>query len=181
MAAERRKREVDLLQPLAGLVVEPLEWRRTGWSDRSWELHAASAVVGELKLEGTFRVRAVGQTSAGRWQIERLGFFGRQIEVRTATGGVAATVQRGWLGKGRVRLQTGRELNWLPTNFWMNRWAFVGEQGQSFVEFAPGGGVFRRNYLVRVAPEARGMHELPVMIMLGHFLDVLRRRSQRHH
>jgi hypothetical protein len=169
------------MQSLAELAMEPLEWRCAGWGDRSWELHAASALLGTLRLEGVFRITARAETDTGQWHLTRTGFFGRRIEVHEA-GAMreVASVNRGWLGRATVRFATGREIAWEPINFWTTQWAFLAEHRQPLVEFGRGPGFLKRIYTVKVVRDARGLKELPILVTLGLFLLVLRARSQRH-
>ena len=169
------KREVEVPQPLAELAKEPLEWKCVGITDASWDLYAGASLIGALRL-GAMRMSGTAEIAPGRWKIFRMGLFGSVHVSAEGARTEAAKFSKKWY-RGRVKLETGQELEWGPTNFWATRWAWTGENGQPAVEFRRKGWLGRAN-MALVAPEARAMGELPVLLILGQFLMI--RRAQAH-
>ena len=175
MQANGHKREADVLQPLAELVKQPLEWKCKGLTDAAWDLYSGSDLIGALRL-GALRMSGTAEIQPTKWKIFRMGLFGSVHVSAEGAKSEVAKFSKKWY-RGRVKLDTGRELEWGPTNFWATRWAWTGEGGQPMVEFRRKGWMGRAN-LAHVAPEARGMHELGVLLILGQFLMI--RRAQAH-
>lgn len=165
-----------MLQPLAEVALQPLEWKCLGvFTDSSWALWAPGVRLGELRL-GAMRMSGTAELGTNHWKLYQVGILGGQIRMRADGAKTdAAVFTRKWY-RGRVKLETGRELEWGPTNFWATRWAFTSENRQPLV-------TFRRHWLGRavsatVAPEARGAGDLGVLLVLGQFLMI--RRAQAH-
>lgn len=162
-------------QPLAELAKEPLEWKCVGITDGSWDLYGGGAPIGTLRL-GALRMSGAAEIQPAKWKIFRMGLFGSVHVAAEGAKTEAAKFSKKWY-RGRVKLDTGREFEWGPTNFWATRWAWTGENGQPAIEFSRKGWMGRANLAV-VSPEARAMPELGVMLVLGQFLMI--RRAQAH-
>ena len=163
-----------MLQPLAELAKEPLEWKCIGITDSSWDLRGAGGVAGTLRL-GALGTSGEAEIAPTKWKIFRMGLFGGVRVVAAGAHREAASYSQKWY-RGRVKLETGRELEWGPTNFWATRWAFTADNRQPVVEFRRKGWLGRANEVV-VAPEARGASDLGVLLVLGQFLMIKRARA----
>lgn len=166
-----------MLQPLADLALQPLEWKCVGvFTDSSWDLWATTTRLGGLRL-GAMRMSGTAEVGSAHWKLYQVGILGGQIRMRADGAKVdAAVFSKKWY-RGRVKLETGRELEWGPTNFWATRWAFTSENRQVVLEFRRKGWLGRA-MTVTVAPESRGAGDLGVLLVLGQFLMI--RRAQAH-
>ena len=157
--------------PIAELARDPLEWKAVGLTDRAWDLYAGGQRSGEMRV-GALRSSAAAEIGKAKWKVMTVGLFGKTVVLAEGAHRETAAFTRKWY-RGRVKFDTGRELEWGPTNFWTTRWAFTAENRQPLVLFRRKG-FFRRTTVIELAPEARGMGELAVLLIIGQFLMIRR-------
>ncbi len=81
-------------------------------------------------------------------------------------------MEPGWTGSGPVQFSDGRGYRWTKTSFWRPEWTFAARDGRILIQFFPRASL-RMRATVAVDPSARGIRELPVLLLLGWYLLVL--------
>jgi len=148
---------------------------------RAYELRAGEQPVGSLQFEKTLSSLATAKLAAWEWGFEREGLWSRRLRVcQAGSKGNLAVFQSDWRGNGVLTLADGGSVAWKRQNFWGTEWAFLTPSGQAMVGFKREVGLkmaarvtLRRAYADRP--------ETPLLMALGWYLIVLRRRKRQRH
>ena len=150
-----------------------LTWSRaSGWK-RTFTLAAGDLPAGRLEFQSAFGTLAKAETAGGCWTFKRVGFWQQRATIRAcgAETDLASFQNQTWSGGGTLECAGGQRFR-ATTNFWQNRLQFETETGDVVVRFAYGG-VFSLKAHVEVAPDARTLHELPLLVCFGWYLAVM--------
>jgi hypothetical protein len=139
----------------------------------NFELRADDEIVGSLRWERSAHATAV--TADRRWAFNREGFWRSRITVRVP-GSVTtfAVFYPRWLGGGSLEGQPGRPLRMVSRSWWRAQWDWVDEVGQPLVHIKNQGRWFEVKYRVVIERQAIALPEMPLLVMLGLYVIVLR-------
>jgi hypothetical protein len=158
-------------------VVQDLAWIQPVRTQQAFELHAGDTVVATLRLEHASL--AIGEGDGHRWTFQREGFWHPRVAVRLPdSDDNAATFQASWSGGGSLELRD-RVLRFGPANFWHSQWDWQDGEKQSLVHFKSQHGFLKMEGQVEIEPSAAALPELPLIVVLGWYLLVWRRRRRR--
>lgn len=165
---------------LSELVLRDLEWGRVRWAPPAFTLRFDDATVAELEFPKLFTVKAVGRTENVELEFRPLRVFRPSYEVRAAGGDAVGIFRpRSFFGGGELRCPGGASFLWLRSRLF-HEWTFHDRHGSPLVRVRrrfgprpPGGGCL-------VEPAAASLPELPLLVLLGLFLTVLRAGATRY-
>jgi hypothetical protein len=147
-----------------------------------YELRVGDSVAGTLQLHGLFGSLATAQTEDGGWTFRRSGFLRKSVSVspRGSDAEIAVFRETGWSHGGVLRMQDGWTLR-VKANFWLTSFDICAEGGSVLVTYRRIWSPFRRSASVRILPDAAGLNNLPLLVMLGCSIVVMaiRERASR--
>jgi hypothetical protein len=163
------------LAPVAGLAGRHGEWRRPSLFRREYELVAEGRTFARLRVGRGFRMTARLETHEGQWRIARRGLWRAAVAVtREGQDQPFAELERGWRGNGTLQFENGPRYLWRLTRFWVGEHQFRTESEQVVLTQRPSAIVASlRRVRVEVSPSAEGVRELPVLLGLGGYLQVV--------
>ena len=160
----------------------PLYWIQPKALERWFELRAEDRVVATLGWQTSCGTLARGEAADGRWTFKRVGFLNPRVTVRESGSEIdLAVFWPRWLGDGTLEFAYGRAFRWQSTNFWATDWMFADADGTPVVAFKQGSpegklsDMFKMQALIDIYPEARDLPELPLLVLVGWYLMILRR------
>jgi hypothetical protein len=118
--------------------VVDLELTRTRGEGR---VHALEG-VGTLRLQGLFGRAATAEADGTRWEIARLGFWGRRIEAIDVTSSAVGEFEPRGLRRGGALRWADREFALRPASSWRERYALA--DGDRELDLLDGKGWGRR-------------------------------------
>jgi hypothetical protein len=150
-------------------VGQELVWTRLKGFPRSFELKSTDESFAVLtRRRGT---HFIGETAEGRWSFKRSGFIHQRVSIRAGDSEQDfATVAMSWKGCGTLELPPSRRYQWTQVSFWRQRYAFRDERSREMLQAY--GGSFGK-LRVSIGPEARGVEELPLLVLLSGYLMML--------
>jgi hypothetical protein len=175
--------ELATARPLADGLYGDLVWSRPGVFRRELRLESGSDVLAVLRWENLFSFEAVGESADGRWIFGRrhaASLLGTTVVREADTQAELATFTRHWRGTGTLRFASGAEFKFERSGFWRPVHFWSSSRQPRLVAFQTSYG-FRRRYQMEVDPAARGVAELPVLVLLGGYLMVLLHRQGHAH
>ena len=154
-------------------VANGLGWLQPNALKSEYELRSGEELVETLKFRGMFGTLATAECADGAWTFKRVGFWQHRATIRAQGSDADLAVFRNntWASGGELTFQDGRTFR-ASTNLWMTRFAFTGAGDEPLVRFHYGG-VFHRSADVELAPEARTLPELPLLVLFGWYLVIM--------
>jgi hypothetical protein len=168
----------SVLPLLARVDRDGLLWSRGGPFSSEHRLDAGDQRVATLRFVGRFRRSAVAECGAAHWRLERPSVWSGVIRIVDAdTGELVGLFRRRFLGGGTLELENGNRYRWRRFGLWVARWGFEREQGgDPLVTFRSRVTLFQTRDEVAIDADARRLPELPLLLVLGRYLNVRRRR-----
>jgi hypothetical protein len=158
-----------------------LYWVQPERFARWFELRTEGQLVATLGWETSCGTLARGEAASGSWTLKRVGFLNPRVTVRESGSEVdLATFWPRWMGDGTLEFAYGKAFRWQSTNFWATDWMFTATDGTPLVAFKEGseeGGLsnlFKMQSLVEIQAQALELVELPLLILVGWYLMILR-------
>lgn len=163
---------------IRGLISNGLKWVQPSAFTTQFELRTDLELVGTLAFRTAFGSLATAESADGCWTFKRVGFLQTRVTIRSCGDDrdLATFKNQTWSGGGTLELATGEKLL-AETNDWRTSLQFTAKSGEVLVRFNTGG-VFHLSATVVVNPQAAGMNELPLIVMLGWYLIVMMRSDQ---
>jgi hypothetical protein len=161
------------MRKIVSLIDRELKWSQPRALKQEYALHAGDELAATLIFPNSLRCAATGQSADGSWDFNREGPFHTRIVVRN-TGSpeeIAAFKKPAWKACGILELPDGRTYR-TASNFWASRYCFIDSEEQPIVDLK-NCGVLHRAANVTIAGRAAAIPELPMMVMLAWYLDVL--------
>ncbi len=157
------------VQDVAG---HPLEWVRPALLRPEYELRApAEEIVATLRWPSSFRSLAEAEAADGLWTFKRAGFLRPRVTIRVAGSDEdVGTFRPEWTGNGVLTLEGARPPQWAASNFLRTRFAWEDEGGDPLVSFRVR--TLKAGADVEVAPAARSLGSLSLLVLLGWYLAV---------
>jgi hypothetical protein len=158
-------------------VGQNLTWIQPARTQQAFELHAGDVVVATLRFGRASP--AIGEGDGHRWTFTREGFWHPRVRVRLpGSDDNVATFQASWSGGGSLQL-SDRVQRFRAANFWHSQWDWQDGDKHSLVRFKSHRGLLKMEGQVEIEPGAAGVPELPLIVVLGWYLLVWRRRRRR--
>ena len=141
---------------------------------RHFELRADDDVLATLTWVSMLGSLAKGESDDGCWTFKRGGFIRTHVTVRDCQAQDELGIFRNntWAGGGTLELPEGARYV-ANSNFWQTRYDIRTTDEAPVVTFERIGGVMHLGSDVSVHTQARGMRQLPWLIMLGWYLTVM--------
>jgi hypothetical protein len=159
---------VSTIRDVAG---QELAWVQPARTHQAFELHAGDEVVASLRFERSSL--AIGEADTHRWSFKREGFWHPRVTVRLPdSDDNAALFQPSWAGGGTLELP-GRILRFGAANFWHSQWDWQDSDNKALVHFKSHHGFLKTEGQVEIEPDATGLPELSLLVVLGWYLLVL--------
>lgn len=161
------------MRKLAELINRELKWTQPSALKMHYELHAGEEHAATLHFRSSYGSFAMGASADGCWTFKRAGFFQTRLTIRACNEDTDIAVFRNntWSGGGTLELPGGRKLL-ATTNLWQTNLEFKTESGETLLRFKSGG-LIHLSASVELQPEAVGLAELPLLVMLGWYLIVM--------
>ena len=161
-----------------------LYWVQPKAFARWFELRTDDQQFATLGWETSCGSLARGSTADGDWTFKRVGFLNPRVTVREAGSEVnLATFWPRWLGDGTLEFAYGVSFRWQSTNFWGTDWIFSAADGTPLLALKEGSrdrkiaNLFKTESLVEIHAEARRLTELPLLVLTGWYLMILRQED----
>jgi len=163
---------------------EPIEWVQPKTFQNRYELRSGDNLVATLEFPKAFGSLANATAADGRWTFKRVGFFSTRITIRIeGQEDELAIYHPKWTGsEGRLQFTSGVEYIWKVANFWATQ--FVWQIGdQPIIQYRPGldesnvSDWFKTQARVEILPEAAGIKELSLLVLLGWYLMILKQQD----
>jgi hypothetical protein len=166
------------MRSLESIDLSRLEWDQPKGMRRYFELRSGDDVVATMEWTGAFSNRAIVTSTAGRWFIDRPGFWQRKVVAWNADSNtrLAALNYNLW-HEGDLVLASEQAFHWGAQNFWRTRWAFTDAAGQPVVQFNTGNRWFRMAGTVKIPVGAERRDELLLLIVTGWYLAYMARQD----
>lgn len=163
-----------MIKKLAEYVEQELKWVQPAGSKMEYELRAGDEVIAALRFRSSFGSFATATSADGTWTFKRVGFFQTKVTIRAAESDTDLAVfeNNTWKSGGTLKFPNGREFL-ANTNFWANQWNFATESGEPLISYRKISGVIHLSSAVEIHPLAKGMPEMPLMVMLGWYLILM--------
>jgi len=177
LPGQRRGQPDQAEQDRAGDGADRGAWDALRGKGERYELRSADVV--EARLWYQRRSGAQGCAGEGRWRFSRAGFWHPRVIIEAAGSRreIARFTTR-WLGTGSLEMPDGARFHWGPSNFWQSQWAWQDGAGAPLLRFGRGGGHTwgpgKAAGSVTVDEASRTLPELPLLLLLGWYLELLR-------
>ncbi|KPL23063.1 MAG: hypothetical protein AMJ93_05565 [Anaerolineae bacterium SM23_84] len=162
----------------------PLCWVQPKTFDRWFELRAGDDLIATLGWHTSCGSLAAAESADGRWTFKRVGFLNPRVTIREAGSELdLAVFWPRWLGDGSLEFAYRRTFRWQATDFWGTHWCFTDADGTPLVAFKPGAekarlsDLFKNQAMVEIHPQGRDARELPILVLLGWYLMILRQED----
>lgn len=162
-----------MVKEIAGHIGQELKWVQPRAWKMEYELRAGNELVATLRFRSSFGSFATAESADGCWTFKRVGFWQTKATIRGCGSDtdIATFKNNTWSGGGTLELSDGPKIL-ATTNVWQTNFEFKSEAGETLVRFKPGGFV-HLSATVEIKPDAAGMAELPLIVMLGWYLTVM--------
>jgi len=164
-----------------GMGGKRLHWTQRRFGERNFELRSTDEVLGSLRWERVLGTLATGTFQGKSWTFKRIGFWNPRITLREEGSAENIGVFHPSLwGGGTLTLRSRRNFDWTTRNVWMTEWAFVDEGGRTMFAMQEGkedarwSDAFKTQAVVEIEPTGEECSVLPLLILLGWYLFVLR-------
>ena len=162
------------MKKIATLIDRELKWSQPHAFKQEYELRTAGdELAAILVFPNSLRCNATGQSADGSWDFNREGPFHTRIVVRTSGSSeeIAVFKKSVWKACGVLELPDGRTFR-TASNLWASRYSFLDASEEPIVELK-NCGVLHRAANLTIAQRVKDLPELPMMVMLAWYLDVM--------
>lgn len=161
------------MQKIATVIDRELKWEQPSAFKQLYELRSNDGLVATLTFPNSFRCNATGESGDGSWDFHREGPFHSRILIRPtgSTDPIAIFQKSWWKSWGTLEFPDGRAYR-SASNLWASRYSFLDKSGEPIVELK-NCGVLHRAATLTIARRALDIKELPMMVILAWYLDVM--------
>lgn len=160
---------------------EHLTWVQPKAIKHEYELCDESEVYGRLVFPKSFGTLAEIESAEGRWTLKRVGFIHTSVTIREEgkDENVGVFKPSGWGSRGTLELTSGNKYEWRLENFWATRFEIKDSSGDTIVRYHSGkddsniSDMFKNQARVSFTEQARNLHELSLLILIGWYLIVM--------
>lgn len=155
-----------------------LEWKQPSAFQRQFELRSGDSVLARLHFVRMLGSSAVGEVVGSTWTLKRSGHFSTRASARIeGSTEDLITYEPNFTGtKGLFRLPGGETLQFRALNFWSSEWGLQDARGEMLLRFHLKG-TLSTGADVEVAPEARELANLPLLLIVTWYVLVLHRED----
>lgn len=158
------------MKPIGDFAALQLQWDESPEVKQRYDLRTGDELLATLAFER--RTLANAECAAGRWTFKREGFWRPQVTIREIGSESNLAVFRPHLGGGgELSAGDGEPYHFKSANFWSTEWIWQ-HQDRTLVAYKRGDG-FGMKAGVDIAPEARQLPQLSLLVVLGWYLMVL--------
>ncbi len=162
------------LSPFTDVDVAALRWIRTSVEPPAYSLLSGDRPLVDLRWERPTGSLATARSSGGTWSLKRGGFLGPHVTIRTSPDGTDLARLEVHLRQGVLDVLGGRSYRLRRAGLLVPAWQVTDATGRRLAHIEPvrvdsrleGGSV-------EVAPEARGLADLPLLLVVGWYFIVL--------
>ena len=165
------------MKKIRELTTQELKWLQPHALKMEYELLDGHELVATLRFRSSFRSLATGESADGCWTLKREGAFHQHVVIRAcdSTQEVAVFRKSLWKCSGTLELPGGRTFR-AHSNVWNTRYTVTSSSEEPVIEMK-NYGFFRRAATVRITHRADGVAEIPFLVMLAFYLDVLEQKD----
>ncbi len=161
------------------------QWVQPRAAQNRFELRAGEELFAVLEFPKPFGSLAVASTEEERWSFKRAGFFSPRVTVRSeGSESDLAVFRPKWTGnEGTLQFPDGAAYIWKTANFWATQYLWQKETGEPLILYKQGiedaglGDLFKTQARVEIQPAAQGLKELPLLVLLGWYLMILKQQD----
>jgi len=164
------------VKKIATLAGRNLKWTQPRAFKREYELRAGDELAATLRFQGGFSSRATAESGDGCWLFHREGAFVRTTRIRACNSDVVIGTFKANTWKSGGTLEIGGRVFNATSRAFSSRYSFVRENGEALVELK-NSGFLHRSAQVTLHPGAATDPQLPILVMLGWYLDLLMQRD----
>jgi hypothetical protein len=170
------------MKPLADAINSQLFWEQPKLSQRNYILRSEEDTFGQLHFNSAFNTTADATSSDEHYVIKQMGFLSGRISVQSVNSAVdLASYWPDWTGTvGEILFSTGEKYSWGATNFIATKFAINVIDGPELITYLSGSrnrkfsNLFKQQAHIVIAPEAWRINELPILVLLGWYLVIVR-------
>jgi hypothetical protein len=161
------------MQKIATVIDRELKWEQPSAFKQLYELRTNDGLVATLTFPNSFRCNATGQSADGCWDFHREGPLHSRILIRPcgSSDHMAMFQKSWWKSCGTLELPDARAFR-TASNLWASRYSFLDKSGEPIIELK-NCGVLHRAATLTIARRALDIPELPMMVILAWYLDVM--------
>lgn len=166
------------MNSLRFLIGSPVTWRHAPEKKRSLEVWAHDEVVGKITWPGLIGQDAEAVCADGQWRFDAQGLTARTVVITTlGPEEPVGTMHIAWLaGRGTVELTNGTIYDWLRTSFLPPERCFLTRYGSPLIRIKAKFPTARIRGTVIIEPAGGNDPNLPLLTLIGIYLQVLRSR-----
>jgi hypothetical protein len=164
---------------LSNFVGLPLTWVPTAVLKDRYDLIAPDNTTLATLDMSNWSSKATAHVPEGTLFLRKESWTGLKVAITAGEQGPrVASYQRKWTGtSGQLSFPDGRSFTWKKVNFWGTQKAWIDSVSNvPYVQFAIG--KFSRKSTVTIAPQAMGIQELSLLVVLGLYNSIVEKRDQ---
>jgi len=161
------------MEKISGEAAQPLKWVQPSGLKLEYELLAGETEAATLKFRSCWGTLARAESADGCWTFKRNGFWQTRASIRMcgANTDLAVFQNNTWTGGGTLTFTAGARYK-ATTNLWMTNYEIRTENDEPLVRFNYGG-LFRLSAQVEIQSAAKGLADLPLLVLFGWYLAVM--------
>ena len=153
---------------------------RKGWFSHEYELTDKVYTYGKMTYHRLTKRKATAIAATGTWIFQREGLFSRSISITDENGQTMGVLIRNWFSaRGILKLDTGFQAEFYRPSIWSHKniWNSVDDGEIMNFESHP----FSLTDTIHLDQSFKQTALIPLLIFLGSYLTILRRRRQARH
>ena len=160
------------MKKISTVIGREARWTQPKAFKQEFELRVGDELVATLRFPRTFSSDATGESADGCWQFKRTGVFSHTIAIKDCnTDKEVGTFRSSWkCSRGTLELPDGKTFR-AGSNLWQSRFTFTGSSDEPLIELK-NSGCLHHSAGVHISTHAAKMPELPLLVILGWYLDV---------
>jgi hypothetical protein len=161
------------MKKIPTLIGRELKWSQPRVLKMEFELCVGDELAATMRFPSSFRSEARGESADGCWTFRRFGAFCYRVAISTCSSDaeIASFKSNRMHSGGVLTLSDGRVFH-VRGNIWGSRYTFTHASDEPVLELK-NCGVLHRAATVNISPMAARLPELPMMVLLGWYLDVM--------
>lgn len=169
------------MKTIRAVVDHELTWSQESAFKNEFELRFGGELVATLRLPKMLGTMGVAESGDGSWAFERIGFWKARTVVRASGSNVelGSYTSNTWKGGGVLELSDGKKFT-VWRSIWKGLSEFRTEEGEPLFQIHHRSS-FRVSASLRINRKALQIPELPWMVLLGFYLEVMARKDAATH
>jgi len=158
-----------------------LFWEQPSAMEQSFILCCGENILAKLDFTSAFSSMCEAIFGSERWTFRREGFWSPKVSVRQPDSkSDLAMYKPKWTGtQGEIRFSTGEVYSWSAAGILRTRYSISRGDGLEIITYLSGSkktkfsNIFKQQAQMIIAPEARQIKVLPILVLLGWYLFIL--------